>query len=378
MKHFILISLAIGFLWSCSFQKKEKFSSNQTSNHLQYASGFYWEKKPDSTILEIRNPIDTEYLLERYILIDSKKNLPQNLPKGKIIRIPVKNTVAFGTIPCGALSELKALHTLKGATDIEYIQIDSVIQGVKTGTIQSIGNSRMPNLEQLIMLQPEIIFTAPMEQSLQNKLTELGLTTIICTEFTESTPLGRAEWLKLYGLLTGRETVADSIFRLTEKNYTEAKQKVDSVIHRPSLLVEKKYGQVWYIPSGNSYAANLYRDAGADYTEQTDGSNAEKAIPLSFEQIWTKYSEADIWIFKYYDAKQPICSLKALEQENEIYAKFKPFKKQQIYACNSAFVPYYELATFRPDLVLYDLISIFQPKIFPNHKLQFFHKLTAE
>ena len=377
MKYLLSFGLFISICWSCSLEKKEKFSTH-TSETLHYATGFSYTENPKYTVVDIRNPRDTGYVLARYILVDRRKPLPDSLPEGQVIQIPVKSAVAFGTIPCGALSELNVLQTLKGATDIEYIRIDSVTQKIKTGEIQSVGNSYMPDLEKLIMLQPEIIFTAPLDQSLQNKLTELGLNTIICTEFTESSPLGRAEWLKLYGLFTGTRTTADSLFRRTEQNYLKAKRRVDSVSRRPSLLVEKKYGQVWYIPSENSYAANLYRDAGANYTCQAHGSNPEKSIPLSFEQVWTRYADADIWLFKYFDSERPLLSLSDLQKENETYAKFKPFKTQQIYACNSAFAPYYEQATFRPDLILYDLIAIFHPEILPDYQLQFFHKLISE
>ena len=377
MKYLLSFGLTIGIFLSCSFGKKEKFST-RAKESLHYATGFSIRENPEYTVVEIRNPRDTGYILDRYILVDRREVLPDSLPEGRIIRIPVTNTVAFGTVPCGALSELKALYTLKGVTDIEYIQIDSVTQKIEAGEIQSVGNSYMPDLEKLVMLQPEIIFTIPLEQSLQDKLTELGLSTVICTEFTESSPLGRAEWLKLYGLLTGKRAMADSLFRQMEQNYLEAKQRVDSVKRRPSLLVEKKYGQVWYIPSENSYAANLYRDAGANYTCQDHGSNSKKSIPLSFEQVWTRYADTDIWLFKYFDAERPLMSLSDLRKENETYARFKPFKKQQIYACNSAFVPYYEQATFRPDLILYDLIAIFQPEILPDYRLRFFHKLISE
>jgi len=123
----------------------------------------------------------------------------------------------------------------------------------------------------------------------------------------ESLPLGRTEWIRFYGLLFGKEAMADSIFRETEDRYLELKELAKTVTNRPAVISEKKFGSSWYMPAGDSYIAHLYTDAGADYIfKDLPGAGS---TPLSFETVLDKAIHADIWLIKYNHTKTCVPSI---------------------------------------------------------------------
>ena len=129
---------------------------------------------------------------------------------------------------------------------------------------------------------------------------------------------------------------------------------------------------MWYVSSGDGYAATLYKDAGADYFWSKIKSQG--AIPLSFEKVFKVAHNADVWIFTYTKPDGYI-TLKELRSEYESYSAFSAFKNKRVYGCNSELVPYYEESTLRPDLLLLDLAKILHPKLFEESTFNYYKKL---
>jgi iron complex transport system substrate-binding protein len=183
----------------------------------------------------------------------------------------------------------------------------------------------------------------------------------------ESSALGRAEWMKFYGMLFGKEKEADSLFAAVEKNYMSLRDKVSSFKsqvagkHRPSpkILMDKQTGSVWYVPGGRSTIGRLIADAGADYPWQGDDHSG--SLPLSFESVLEKGGPCDIWLFRY-NSPHAITA-KELLSEKPAYSQFKAFQKGEIYGCNTATSTFYEDTPFRPDLLLRDFITICFPEL---------------
>ena len=187
----------------------------------------------------------------------------------------------------------------------------------------------------------------------------------------ESLPLGRTEWIRFYGLLFGKEAMADSIFRETEDRYLELKELAKTVTNRPTVISEKKFGSSWYMPAGDSYVAHLYNDAGADYIfKDLPGAGS---TPLAFETVLDKAIHADMWLIKYNQAND--MTYKDLRTEYTPYENFDAFKNRRIYTCNTGIVPYYEEFPIHPDYLLKDLVWVFHPELLPGYTPRYYRKM---
>lgn len=254
--------------------------------NIKYAEGFDITRYPDYIRVDLRDPWDTTRLLHRYLLVDKKKDLSQSLPDGTLIRTPVDRMVVYSSVHGSMLDELGIAERIVGVCESEYISVPSIRDGIDSGLITDVGNSFSPDVEKIIDLSPEAILVSPFENCSYGRVEKLNIPIIECADYMENTPLGRAEWIRLIGLFTGRESQADSLFAAIERQYTELCQRVSGIKNRPTVIAEKKTGSTWFVPGGNSYMARLFADAGADYFWKDDEHAG--SLALSFEAFSIK------------------------------------------------------------------------------------------
>ena len=342
----------------------------QTDSVL-YAKGFKIEIHDGYTLAIVRNPWNERLILQRYILVPKTDSLPENLPEGVLIRTPLARTVCFGSVQCGFFAEFGALHTLVGVCEPQYIHVQYVSENIKNGKIIDLGQAANPDLEKIMLIEPEALFTAPIENSGYGQTAKLKLPVIECVDYMEPTPLGRAEWIRFLALFFEKKETADSLFRITVENYNELVRLSENVNKRPTVFAETVYSGIWYQPGGNSYIAQLFRDAGANYLWKEDTNTG--SVGLTFESVLVKAEKADCWLIKHnniYDL-----TYKRLLQEYANYALFDAYKKRNIYFCNTGKVPYYEELPIHPDWVLKDMVKIFHPELLPDYQLKYYKKM---
>lgn len=363
--------LPLFFLYiACTGGRKEE-TVGKTTLPVTYARGFTVSSLDTHTEIEVRDPWDSTRILQRYLLVDKTAGIPRNLPKGTLVRTPVERLACYSSVICGILDELGALDEVVGVCESQYVDISFIRDGITSGRIADLGNSAAPNVEKMIEKDTRAIMASPFENSNYGAVEKTGIPIIECADYMEATPLGRAEWIRFYGLFCGKGEMADSIFRLTEERYLALKNLVSTVQDRPTLLAEKKYGSVWYVPGGNSYMANLYKDAGASYLFAAEPQNG--SIPFAFEAVFDRAVHADFWLIKYNNEYE--LSYSDLKQEYAPYANFDAFGKRNIYGCNTAHVRYYEELPMHPDYLLAELVHIFHPHLLPGYTPRYFRKL---
>lgn len=338
---------------------------------LEYARGFRIERADDYTLVNVRNPWDTTQLLHTYVLVPAGEPLPESLPEGTLLRTPLQRVVAFSSVHCGMLDFLGVDETLVGICESRYVNIPGIQERLQQGLIADVGDASAPNIERIIELAPEALITTPLEGMSYGRVEKIGIPLLETTDYMELTPLGRAEWIRFYGLLFGKEQLADSLFTRTAEAYNTLKAKVAGVNGRPRMLPENKTGSAWYIPGGQSYAANLYRDAGADYPWSDNTQSG--SVPLSFEHVLERAADADVWVFKYNRPQD--MTYADLESEYGGYTRFAPFRNRNVYGCNTHTATYYEDIPIHPDYVLEDMVWIFHPELMPDYTPRYFRKL---
>lgn len=323
---------------------------------------------------EITNPWDTATVLHRYVLVQRDKELPKELPEGDVVRIPLQNTVVYTSVHCGLINELDAFSAVKGVCGARYISLEKCVKGIANGTIADLGEDTSPNMEKIIDINPDAILLSPFQNSGNyGRLGKLGIPIIECADYMENEALGRAEWMRFYGLLYGKEAKADSLFASIEKEYTQLRDSVAAIdnLAKPTVISDLKFGSSWYVVGANSTTGRLFADAGADYVFNDE--KASGSVPYDPEVVFDRGQGADIWLIKYNQAQPKTYDELARDYSN--YAQMKAFTTRNIYACNTHFVPFYEETPYHPERLLRDYIKIFHPDLLPNHKLRYFQKL---
>lgn len=341
---------------------------------MKYSSLLQIVKHADYTVVTIRNPWDTLKVLHTYLLADREKPLPEHLPEGTIVRTPLQKSVIYSSVHCSLWSELDELKGIGGVCGLEYIKLPQIQEGCRNGSIVNVGNSMNPDIERIIDLRPDAILLSPFENSGgYGRVGKLNIPIVECADYMETSALGRAEWMRLYGLLLGKEAQADSLFAGIEKEYLTLTQQVKSQnLKRPTVISEMKNSSTWYIPGGNSTMGRLYQDAGADYVFAYLSNSG--SVPLAFETVFDRGGNADIWLIKYNQPQDKTYS--ELERDYAPYARFKAFQDRKVYGCNTNHVPFYEESPFHPELLLKDLIKIFHPDLLPDYDLKYFSNLA--
>ena len=377
MKKFLL-SAHIGFivllLSACGGGGKTSSALGQEEIiPLKYAENLTLVKGEGYTEARLRNPWDTTKVLHTYILVEKDKPMPDHLPLGTIVRTPLSKALVYTGVHCALIKELGAVKSIGGICELQYIKVPEIQEGCQNGTIVNAGEGTNPNIEKIIDLHPDALMLSPYENSGgHGQVEKLKVPIIECADYMETSALGSAEWIRFYGLLFHQSAKADSIFAIVEKNYNELKALASSQAKKPKVMCELKSGSAWYVPGGRSTTGKLYKDAGGDYL--FDSYPNSGAVPLSFETVFDKAQDADVWLMKYNQPSDK--TMAGIKEDYSPYANFKAFKERNVYGCNTGYHTYYEDFPFHPDLVLKDLIKIFHPSLLPEYELKYFSKLA--
>lgn len=367
----MMIWMAVFLIVACTVQsRKESLPSGRSGLH--YASLLSIEECHGYTRVAIRDPWDTLRILHTYILVRKGHPRPELLSEGTVIEVPIERALVFSAVHCALMQELGVLPSLRGVCDLPYIRIPEVQKACRQGKIADVGSSMSPDIERIISLHPDAILLSPFENSGgYGRLEKLGVPIIECADYMETSPLGRAEWMKFYGMLFGKKALSDSLFAQTEQAYLALCRKADSAYHKPYVMSELKSHSAWYVPGGESTVGQMFRQAGARYVFASNKQSG--SVPLSFETVYAEGRHADIWLIKY--NRPSDMTYADIRSEYPPYAGFDAFSSRHIYGCNTGRVPFYEETPFHPDYLLKDYLIIFHPHLFTNERLRYYSPL---
>ena len=336
----------------------------------------------------IANPWKAGTMLHRYILIPKGKEgdktvamLARRRSTGArcttdTVRTPVESNLVFTAPHCQLLTELGCQNAITGVCDKDYINIPDIKSRAQADAkvahpIMDCGSSMQPDIERIIALHPEALLISPFENSGgYGKLDKLRIPVIETADYMETSPLGRAEWIKLYGLLLG-SSKADSLFSAIEKEYLQLKAEAAKLPLGLSILTERKTGNVWYVPGGKSTMGILLRDAHARYIFADDTHSG--SLSMSPEQIIAKGNQVDVWAFKYFGGNA--LTKQDLLAEYQGYQALKAFQTGTVYETDTSCEPYFELTSFHPEILLREFIFLSHPEAGDKFgKLRFYKK----
>ena len=375
LQKYVLIPALLLLFVQCKKESKESNSSSHTSNEIHHAKGLELYKHQGFSILKITNPWPEAKESFTYILQEKNGIIPDSLKQFTIIQIPIKSIVATSTTHIPALELLGIENTLVGFPSTDYISSEKTRKLIDAGKVREVGVNENLNTEVLIDLKPDLIVGFGLNNSnpTLDNLQKSGLKVLLNGDWTEQSPLGKAEWIKFFGALYDLDSKANTIFSKIETAYNTTLKLAKKATSQPSVLSGAMYQEQWYVPQGESWAALFLKDAQSQYLWAETKGNGSLSVP--FETILEKAKNADFWI-----APGDFSSLKEMSDSNPHYNQFASFKNKKVYSYSlnkgaKGGIVYFEWASTRPDWVLKDLIRILHPELLPNHKLYFFQKL---
>lgn len=331
---------------ACSDGKKaDKAGDCAPLPTLQYAKNLKIGESCGERAAEIRSIVGRDTLIKSFSL----EKAPSRV-------------VALSSAQIGYMLKLGLADRIVGVGEGKYIADSALYARVQKGEVAEVGSGPTLSLEKLMALKPDLVmsFATGGGHDDYERIEALGLPLMLTSEWQEDHPLAKAEWIKLFGTLFGVEALADSIYEQSKLVYLVSKIftdiNMDRIPNCPRVIVGMSYGGTWYAPGGNSYTAQLVKDAGGCYLWASDSS---RELRFSLEQVVALADSADIWLNPgIFSTAEEI-----LAEEPRV-SVIKAFKEKRVYQNDNRRGPgggndFYESAVTYPEELLGEMSQIF-------------------
>lgn len=290
------------------------------------------------------------------------------------IRWPIRSAVCMSSTHVAFLDAVGHVDAVKGVSGLDFISNPAV----HAAGVRDVGYDNNLNYETIVALRPDVVFIYGLtgENAAVAKLEQLGVPVVYIADYLENDPLGRAEWIVPFGLLTGDMDAAVSGFMHTENEYKTVGELVAASVdagNRPKVMLNAPFKDVWYLPGDRSYIVRLLDDAGGDYLGK--GEDSDVSRPVSAEKALLLMAEADFWLNP--GMARDMAQLKA---DNRRFITLPVVRRGNVYNNNARVTTmggsdFWESGAVRPDVVLADMARILHPELLPEHELYYFRKL---
>lgn len=347
---------------------------------VEYAEGFTLEYHNSYKVVRVTRPWQGAEVTFDYVLVQcgapTPDDLPEDLQDAVIVSVPVRTAVTMSTTQIPHFAALDLIDRIVAHDEFDFVYSPELRERIDAGEVAEVGGGAFVDVEAVLNLEPDVVMTYGIgspDYDAHPVLINAGLVVALNSDYMETSPLGRAEWIKFTAAFFNREVEANEIFDGVVERYEALKALAAEVEDQPTVLVNALFGDTWFVAGGNSYIARLIEDAGGDYLWADDTSSG--GLPLSFEAVLDRAQDADVWLNPNF-----WFTLADGLAEDERYAEFAAFQAGAVYNNNARVTPlggndYGETGVLYPDLVLADLIAIFHPDLMPDHELYFYRQL---
>jgi iron complex transport system substrate-binding protein len=343
---------------------------------IKHAHGFSIEYYGNYKLVKILNYVGEQADTLQYLLVQRGTDAPAGFNGVQRIEIPVKTMVAMSSLHIALADFAECTDVLVGLGSIKYVSSPNVLKNIAAGKIKEVGMEAGMNDELLISMQPDVVMVVGNPESSVGKfktLTGAGVPILMNSEWLETTPLARAEWVKLMAALVNKEALVNKKFEQIEQEYRRLVVLAKTAANKPGVIVGTPFKGTWFVPDGDSYMAQFLRDAGTTY--KWSDIKGKGSLPLDFESVAPVALNADYWI-----------NVGNLNSKAEVAAKdsrftfFKSYKQGKVYNYNKKVNDigsndYWESGAVNPHLLLADLIKIFHPELLPAYQLEYYKQI---
>lgn len=332
----------IGCLWLCVACGAGPLDGGR----LRYARWLRIETCADYDRVTVLDPWDTASVRAEYALV--RRGTSPHVPNTcTVIEVPCRRVLPQSTVHAALLLRLGAADRLAGICDARFV----VSPRLRRAQLTDFGSGAAPDVERMKAAGVDAWWYAPFDGERPSAVEQVGIPTVCCADYMETTPLGRAEWMRFYGRLVGRGAMADSLFEEEERAYRamcERQTTTNDSAHRPRVMVDRAEHGTWYVPGGQSYVARVIADAGGRYVWADDAHAG--SVPMELERMLQRCADADVWVVKY--AAPHELTYEMLQREQPLYTRFRAFRQRRVWGCNTLRSAYYEETPFAPSMLL--------------------------
>jgi iron complex transport system substrate-binding protein len=375
--------LCLLLLLSCGRSDKKPASPGTTSTtvspartQIKYAQGFTIDYFDGYKEVKILNHSAASADTLDYLLLPAGAAVPEGHAHAQVIRIPVQSMIVMGSPHIAQADFAGVADRITGVGDGQYVICPVVREGLKSGRVRQVGLESSLNNELVITMRPGVLMTMTNPDAAfgsYKTLMEAGIPVLPNADWLETTPLGKAEWVKLMGALTDREDLVNRKFDSVGQAYQRLAAIGKASAVKPSVIIGMPFKGTWYMPAGGSYMAQLLRDAGAGYHwSDTKGTGS---LALSFETVAPVALKADFWLdVGDVDSKADVLA------RDPRYQAFRAFRSGAVYNYNrrvngAGASDYWESGAVNPQWVLADLIRILHPDAMPADTLTYYKQI---
>ncbi len=275
-----------------------------------------------------------------------------------VLRQPVENIYLVSTSVMDLILHLDALDsiTLSG-TKAEGWYLPEAKQAMEAGRIAYAGKYSAPDYEQILAancslaIQNTMILHTP---EVKEQLEHFGIPVLVERSSYESGPLERMEWIKLYGILLGKEDTAEQVFSAQEAAIAPLLEQEPT--GKSCAFFSLSSNNLATVRKGSDYVAKMIEMAGGTYvfSDLTDNGNSLATMNLPLEDFYAGAKDADVLIYNS-AIEGTIASVSQLTEKFPLLAEFKAVQNGQVWCTSqSLFQQSMELA----DLIL-DMNKVF-------------------
>lgn len=315
-------------------------------------------------------------LIQQVLLVrDSAQLNSKKCKRQNCLKIPLQSYASLSTTHLNSLSELDVLSSMSAFSRKQDVSNSWLSKQMQEGKIASLGLAESMNLEVLLKLAPQVVFTylPPSDMIHKDLLERQGVVPVFVGEYLENNPLGYAEWILFFSVFFDKLEMAQKIYSGIQRRYLSLRKLASQHSREKTVLVNIPYAGTWYMPAKNGFMAGVLQDAGLKYiwAESKQGNS----LKLSFEEVLLKSEELDLWL-----NPSDVKSKNELLAIDSRFALLRPFQTGMIWNNNLKEVQgqtndFFETALARPDLLLKDLMIVFHPELFQGVKPRWYHRL---
>lgn len=381
-RHIRILFLFSGIIISSCRGNNEIENEQRITVHGQIvlkAERFRLEEKNGYTTLTIVNPWQgAENISQEYHLVRRGFKLPDGLDSSVVIFVPLQKIICMSTTHVAMITALSEENTISGVSGTGFVFSGKMIKNIEDGLVEDVGYEANLNKEKILNISPDIIMMYGIgneSAGYVGKIKELGVTVVFNADYLETDPLGKAEWIKMFGALYCKEKLADSIYNAEVETYDNLKSFIIlNISDRPKVLLGLPFKDTWYISPGNSFISKLIADAGGNYLWKNTLSSV--SMPFGMENVYLKALTADFWLnIGNVNSREEISVVDPRLTGLQCFENSKLFNNNKRITVNGG-NDYWESGTVYPHLILKDIASILHPELFPGYELVYYRKIN--
>lgn len=343
---------------------------------IKYAKEFSIDYYDHYKLVHVLNTLSGKVDTLQYLLVQRGYPVPAGYPKAQVINIPVKTIIGMSSMHIALADFSEVADKIIGLGSLQYVTSPEVRKNIKAGKVAQVGLDGNINNELILTLHPDVLMDMGNPDAgfgRYKTLIDAGVPVLLNVEWLETTPLGRAEWVKLMAALVNKEELVNKKFDSLAQDYNKLAALGRAATAKPKVIISMPYKGDWFVPAGGSYMAQFLRDAGAGY--KWLDSKGTGSLALNFESVAPEALTADYWLnVGYVDSKADITA------KDPRFSSFRPFKTDQVYNNNKLVNDigsndYWESGAVRPQVILADMIKILHPELLPDHSLVYYRQL---